>query len=490
MKYKVLGMVMVVFSLAAAVFFTWTEMAEEPKRVHQHLSARRDTGCGCGQWLCSHLPLIVIDTRGQEVPGAVTHIRDRFGQMTYTKAEDGDSAVQVGLKVVDRENVNNHPGDEPAIFTECLLRIRGNTSRRFPKIPYALQFVDEKGENRDISVMGMDAHHEWVLNGPILDKSLVRNYMWYNISGELMDYAPNVRFCEVVVDGSYEGVYLMAESVTGGKDCRLNLTASVKNAELLGYLLRYDRPTEIDLGTDRDIYTYSERMFQTAQDIAIRYPGKTRLTKELARDIELDYSAFQKALFSFDYDSEQYGYKQWIDVDSFVDYYLINEFTGNLDAGNYSTYIYKEVGGKFKLCVWDFNNTCDNYQEEEVGSQGFFMNERAWYFMLMKDEEFVRKVQMRYRQLREGVLGEEYLLDYIDDTLDFLGPAVGRNNERWKEEIAGWGGLIPEDRNLSSHEEAVSRLKEWLVMRGRWMDENIHVLEQYSHFSRNKAYNH
>ncbi len=223
MKYRMLGMGMSVFLLVTAAFFSRAETAEGQNRVHHHLTGRRDDGCDCnGSELCSHLPLVVIDTRRQAIPGAVTEARDRFGQMTYTKAPDGDSTVRVDLKVIDNEASNNHPGDAPAFSTDCRLRVRGNTSRRFPKIPYALRFVDDKGENRDISVMGMDAHHEWVLNGPILDKSLVRNYMWYNISGEIMDYAPNARFCEVVVDGQYEGLYLMVESVTGGEDCRLD----------------------------------------------------------------------------------------------------------------------------------------------------------------------------------------------------------------------------------------------------------------------------
>ena len=122
-------------------------------------------------------------------------------------------------------------------------------------------------------------------------------------------------------------------------------------------------------------------------------------------------------------------------MDSFVDYCVINEFTKNLDAGSYSTYIYKEVGGKFKLCVWDFNNSCDNYLEEAVGPGGFFINERAWYFMLMKDERFVKRVQRRYQELRKSFLSQEYLTGYIDETLKFLGPAVERNNERWEAEI-------------------------------------------------------
>ncbi len=492
MKYRLMGMILTAVLLGTSVWFASKETGEEKAgRVHQHLDFRMDTGCDCeGEELCSHLPLVVIDTRGQEIPGQVTGKWDRFGQSLYTKAADGDSVIAGDFSVIFNEERNNHLGDVPDIKTDCELRIRGNSSRHFPKKSYAIKLVEKDGTGKKVPVMGMGAHQDWVLNGPILDKSLVRNYMWYNISGEIMDYAPNARFCEVVVDGQYEGLYLMVESVTGGEDCRLNLTANVKNAQLTGYLLRYDRPTEADLETVRDIYTYSERMFQTPQDIAIRYPGQAKLTEEMAKHIELDYSAFEKALFSFDYDSDKYGYEQWIDVDSFVDYCVINEFTKNLDAGSYSTYIYKEVGGKFKLCVWDFNNSCDNYLEEAVGPGGFFINERAWYFMLMKDERFVKRVQRRYQELRKSFLSQEYLTGYIDETLKFLGPAVERNNERWEAEIKGWGGLIPEERNLHSHEEAVEQLKGWLVARGEWLDENVHALEQYGHYSRNKVYEH
>ena len=64
--------------------------------------------------------------------------------------------------------------------------------------------------------MGMDAHYEWAMHGPYLDKSLIRNYMWYNIAGEIMDYAPNVRFCEVIINGEYKGLYVMTGTITNG----------------------------------------------------------------------------------------------------------------------------------------------------------------------------------------------------------------------------------------------------------------------------------
>lgn len=492
MNYKLIGAAGAVLLLIAAATAAALEPAtEKSTRIHQHLTARQDTGCTCdGTELCSHLPLVLIDTGGQTIPGAVTGGMDRFGQTVYTSAEDGGPIIYAAASVIDNQTRSNHPSDAPALTTRTEFRIRGNSSRRFPKLPYLLNFVDEEGLNRDLPVMGMDAHHEWVLHGPILDKSLIRNYMWYNLSGEIMDYAPNVRFCELILDGSYEGLYLMAETITDGDGCRLNLRMNVKDTETTGYLLRIDRPTEADLETPRDVYTFSERSCQLSRDVAVRYPGRTRLTPEMSKEIELDYSAFEKALFSFDHNTKEYGYWNWIDVDSFVDYFLIAEFTKNVDMGSYSTYLYKEIGQKYKLCVWDFNNACDNYQERPTTTDSFFLIKRAWFFMLLKNEDFVARILNRYAELRQGVLSDEYLLNYIDETLDWLGPAVERNNARWSYAITSWDGLVPEERNLHSHREAVAQLKDWLVERGAWLDYNIHTLQQHCHPSRNKKFNH
>ncbi|MBR1691433.1 MAG: CotH kinase family protein [Lachnospiraceae bacterium] len=491
MRYKRFGIVMAVIMLAASVLCLPVESVEQRGRVHQHLTARADTGCDCdGTQLCSHLPLVLVDTRGQDIPGVPSGQFDRFGQATYTMAQDGESVIRASVSVIDNGGSNNHPGDKPAFVTDCEFRIRGKSSRYFPKLSYAMKLVDEAGNGRKLPMMGMDAHHEWVLNGPILDKSLIRNYMWYNISGEVMEYAPNVRFCELMLDGEYEGLYVMTESITDGEDCRLHLSLNVKNEKGTGYLLRLDRPEEAELSAERNIQSYNERMLNFDSDVSIRYPGKRNLTPELAKDIELDYSAFEKALFSYDYDTEDYGYQNWIDVDNFVTYYIINEFTSNMDAGKYSTYIYKEVGEKYRLCVWDFNNSCDNYQEQAVDETGFQTRQQAWFFMLFKDEKFVQKVLDRYEQLRGTYLSDEYLMEYIDETLTFLGPAVERNNERWAAEIDGWDALLPAERGLHSHEEAVMQLKAWIKARGAWLDENIHVLTQYGHPSRTKLYNH
>lgn len=89
----------------------------------------------------------------------------------------------------------------------------------FDKKGYLLRTTKDDGiTNRDVEMLGMDAHHEWALHGPYLDKTLIRNYMWYNIAGEIMDYAPNARFCEVIINGEYQGLYLMVETITSGEE--------------------------------------------------------------------------------------------------------------------------------------------------------------------------------------------------------------------------------------------------------------------------------
>lgn len=492
MKYKLMGLTGAALILFAAAAANALEPAVETStRVHQHLTARRDTGCDCdGEELCSHLPLVIIDTGGQEIPGQLTDEVDSFAQRVYSMSEDGGSTIQAEVKVIDNEGWNNHPSDLPAVETGSEFRIRGYSSRYYKKLSYLLKFLDEDGSHQDIPIMGMDAHFEWALHGPILDKTLIRNYMWYNISGEIMRYAPNCRFCEVVLDGEYQGVYLMVETITDGENCRLNLSVNVKHSQATGFLLRMDRPNDAELESIRDIYSYAERINRVFQDFAIRFPGKSMLTEEIKQEIELAYAAFEKSLYSYDYNTGPYAYWNYIDVDDFVDYYLINEFAQNDDMGAYSTYIYKEPGEPYRLCVWDFDNSLGNFPFTVDTPDRYLLNERAWYVMLFKNEAFVQRVLKRYAELRESWLNEAYLLDYIDQVVEYLGPAAERNNRRWADQIANWDGLGVDKENPHSFEEAVEMMKTRIVQRGGWMDETIHSLQQHCHPSRNKKYNH
>lgn len=494
MKYKLPGIVSLLLAMAFVLGASAVQRRLEPHvRVHHHLSAPEKAACTLDHSegeLCTHLPLLVIDTGGQEIPGLPSDEEDMFDERIYRMAENGESMITVRLAVFDSQEHYNHPSDAPTLSTDTQIRVRGYSSRRFAKTPYLIKLLTDEGTELHAPLLGMAAHNEWALHGPYLDKSLLRNYLFYNLSGEIMDYAPNCRFCELILDGEYRGVYLLTETITAAKNGRLPITMSKKNNLLSSYLLRIDRPTEADFETLRDVDVFSERSYIQHMDVQIRYPGKNRLTEEMKTRIERDFSAFEKALYSYDFDSDQYGFRAYVDVDSFAAYYIINAFSGNADAGRFSTYIYKTLDGRYKLCVWDFNNACDNYVSDALGPEIDIVRDCAYFNMMFRDPEFVERVIVKYRELREGILSDASLDAYIDGALAFLGDAIARDSARWALYIASDPLLDAEGagRNPHSQAEAVEQLKDYLHARGKWLDENIDYLRQYCAFSANKSY--
>ena len=487
MKYRLAGILALLLVLTGAFAATALDSENPKNRVHQHQTARQpDAGCSCnGKELCTHLPLVMIETGGQEIPGVP--ITDANGQETgFTTTPAGEEMLRAKLSVISDDAHNHHPSDTPDLESELLIRIRGNSSRYFDKKSYLLRLTQQDGSYRKAEVMGMAAHYEWALYGPYLDKSLLRNYMWYNIAGEIMDYAPNVRFCEVMIDGAYQGLYVMTETITNGDDCRLDISAPVQGTGKTGYLLRLDRGSSTPV---KNIETFSNYAYRNMQKINIQYPRSGDLTETLANSIAQDFSDFEKSLYSFDYDTENYGYKHEIDVQSFVDYFILNEVTANYDAGWLSTYIYRDIGGKYRMVIWDFNSACDNYMDSTLAPQHFEMQHNVWYFMLMKDEEFTDQIIRRYRQLRQTYLSDACLDRYIDETVAYLGDAIDRNYTVWGYTLQ-LDLIQPAERNPRSQEAAVAQLKDFLQQRTRWMDQNIEVLRQYSHESKNKKFNH
>ena len=325
MKYKLLGIAMAALILICALAAGAYEAETGPYRVHQHLTGRQpEEGCDCsGTELCTHLPLVIIDTEGAPIPGEP--MTNAVGSRDFTVTDTGETMLSVRVSIMEDETHNHHPSDAPDLESQALIRVRGRSSRHFDKKNYLLRFTDAEGAYEDHEVMGMDSHYEWALHGPFLDKSLMRNYLWYNIAGEMMEYAPNVRFCEVILNGTYQGLYLMTETITNGEDCRINISEPVGNAT--GYVLRLDEGSGTELKNLNNFTYYSYRISRLHDlKIDIEYPRSGALTPELAGTIEQDLSDFEKALYSFDHDTKFYGYKNWVDADSFADYFIINEF--------------------------------------------------------------------------------------------------------------------------------------------------------------------
>ena len=96
----------------------------------------------------------------------------------------------------------------------------------------------------------------------------------------------------------------------------------------------------------------------------------------------------------------------------------------------------------------------------------------------------------RYQKLRKSYLSEEYLNQYIEDVKAYLGDAIERNYEKWGYSFEEpYDLLTPADRNLRNYDEVMEQLKEFIHVRGEWMDENIEILRQYSAASKVKKFN-
>lgn len=448
-------------------------------RYHQHIESPKPVSA-CEkerQSLCTHLPIISISA--DWLPDA--------------NRDTEEATVPCEVKFLDSGGYN-HPTDTPTAQSAAAFHVRGNSSRHFDKPSYKLNLKKEDGsENKEISVLGMPAHDEWVLHGPFMDRTLIRNYLCYNIAGEIREDTPEVRFFELVLNGEYQGLYLAVESVAVSSD-RVNLLKYKEGDSTFSYLVQADRsgknPAELD-----DFLRYG---FFRSNEIsrAIEYPSPEKLTEAQKRFIETDLSEIEKALYTYDYNDPLYGYKATLEASSFMDYYIINDFFGNNDAGLFSTFFYKDRRGKLNIGpVWDFNNAIGNYAQDSIGKKAFALTGRPFYTMLFRDPDFTERVISRYKVLRGQQLSDAYLSRYIDDTVAYLGNAVDRNYARWEhqfdlEKMDPDTMLQPMARNPKSYDEAVAQMKNTLLEHGKWLDENIDSLRQLSHASANKRYKH
>lgn len=413
----------------------------------------------------TNLPVLYIDTRNQRIQKEDII----WASMAVSEAMPDGSPRSVM--------------DTPDYQASITLKYRGASSYSgFDKRQYRIKFFEEEGSTAamPVSFVGMGSNSEWVLNGPFLDKTLMRNRLGYALSGEIMDWAPDTRYVELFLDGEYQGVYLATEPVSNG-EFRLRLSKFGLLNGSTSYIVKRDR-----VGTELNaIETYGKTGGYTVNDLYIEYPGNTKLTRQQTRWITQDISTFEEALYGADFADPVKGYAGYIDVDSFVDYYIINELLMNHDAGNLSTYAYKELGGKLQMCVWDFNNCLDNYQWFRQDYTEFYIVKNAWFNRLLQDKNFVRAVRSRYEELRETTLSDEHVFALLDSYQQEMGAAIDRN-------FAVWGYTFSTDllsttveeaaagdiRDPGSYKEAVEQLKQLYSTRAAYLDEHFADLKE------------
>lgn len=497
MKYRLICLAAVAAMLAGVLFL----QNYEPKanRYHQHLENEPYTPCTDhgDEVFCTHLPLFQINT---DAPIPAPYHYDETGEILLDEnggRQFNDEVVKASVDFFTNPEGNNHLTDAPDVSQRALIRIRGNSSRLFPKKSYLLKFTKENGiDSLDVSLDGMTADNSWVLHGPVLDKTLLRNYLCYNISGEIMDYVPEVRFCELFLNGEYQGVYVLTEKIKYNEAGRCDIQKTDMKLRETSFILKMDKRSKDpmhDLETFFDFNGMRGLSNRPNEFFQVIYPNET-LTQVQKDYIVSEVSQLEKTMASFDSSDSGKGYTAYLDVESFVDYYVFNQFMLNVDAGHLSTYFCKDLRGKIQIIGWDYNNVFNNFFLDVFETESFSYTSQ-WYVCLLRDEQFVNRVVERYHSLRKTILSDAYLEQYIAQTIEYLGPAVDRNNARWgytytREyyEQHPEASVSPVERNPSNYDDAVAQLVEAIKERGEYLDEHIEALYANCHASVNKQF--
>jgi len=492
------------------------DIAGDYNRHHQHQMRPSEAALGICQrcdgdvFLCTHLPIISIDTLGQTIPGRPMNFlpgnAGNYPKRVFQTTPTGETQIRVKFSVMDNAGDWTHACDEPLHSSMAYMRLRGNSSRYFDKPNYRIQLIDDDGNNNRLPLLGMAHSHEWALHGPFLDKTLLRNYMWMNIAAYVMagEFVPEVRFFELIIDGELQGLYVLMETLRV-EPGRLALNRYRYGMDATSYFVRIDTT----LVPERRINNFSRYTLrlESNHEMEILYPSQHMQSERVRNYVTASINSFERLIYSrymFWYPGR---YQRYINMDSFVNFFIINEFIGNNDLFSLSTYMHKDVRGRIVAGpVWDFNNILNNFFFNMPYDE-FYLTGRGWFDRLMMCPDFTDQVIRRYRALRRGVLSEEFINQYMDDVIEWLGSAVDRNFDVWgysfDPTLVGVGltdmsamgiriptreerdmGMTIHDVNPTSFEEAIEWKREFMNNRGRWMDEHIESIRQYSHPSR------
>lgn len=408
----------------------------------------------------THLPVILIDSGDRQI--------DR----------DDVSAV-IGL--IHSAGQQRNVLEQPDAVLRAEIRRRGASSYSgFDKPQYRISLFREPEGRKELEygLLDMAPHSRWVLHGPFLDRSLIRNRLVYSLGRELLEWAPDSRFCEVFLNGEYMGVYLAVEPVSVGP-YRIPLPRHGLLSGRSAYIVSRERP-----GTGEvPLETYGQAGGFTSQELSVKFPSPGNLTPARKEWIRRDISRFEEVLYGADFADPITGYSAYLDVNSFADYVILNELAMNKDAGDLSTYIYRDLDGKIKITIWDYNNAFHNVQWGSVDYEKPVMREAPWFDRLLQDPAFVALVESRYRQFRRTALETGRLLDLVDSFREEIGDAADRNFGIWGYTFR-LRMLARGNRDTwepGSYPEAVAQLKYALVRRLEYLDREIVSMYGPSH---------
>ena len=432
-------------------------------------------------------------------------------------AINADRKVPGTMRVIDQgEGHRNYSTDTVYSYNGRIgVKWRGNSSLSFNQKKYTVETRDSLGQDLKVPLLGMPSESDWVLLAPYNDVSLLRDVYAFSLWNEMGHWGPRTRMCEVFVNDTYMGVYACSESIKRDKE-RVDI-AKLKTADIEGRDLTGGYIVRVDV-TDDDDYSFTSKVSGIQPSMwgggsagtvtwNVYYPKKDSLQEAQANYI-VDYvnqmeQSFQQSNFA---DTVE-GYAKWIDVPSWVDYFIHTELSLNADGFKRSAYFHKDKDKKNGTVrkmqagpVWDYNlaygncNFCNANNVEAWVYEGCYTNPTpAFWKKLTTDTGFMDKVKARYAQLRHTVLSQEHIDAFFDDYAALLDEAKDRHYEKYSELFStgqssgqgtgwgwgwGWGTTTTNPAAsyagylVSSYEEEIQTVKAWFGKRLAFLDRN------------------
>ncbi|GAB3706043.1 CotH kinase family protein [Spirosoma flavus] len=419
----------------------------------------------------SNLPILIINTNGQTI---------------YNEPK-----IVAELRIIDNgAGKRNNVTDKPSFTSKIGIELRGSTSQTlFPKKPYGIELRDSTGLNSvNASVLGMPAESDWVLNATYNDKTLIRETLTYDLNRQLSKfYTPRYRYCEVILNGSYNGIYILFEKIKRDKN-RVDIS-NIKKTDISGDALTGGYIFKIDKTEGSASRSWTSPYVSGSGKpvpILIDRPKPEDLAEEQFQYAKQFITDFENALNGSQYQDSLAEYRKYINDDSFVDYLLLTELCKNVDGYRISTFFYKDKnskGGKLIMGpIWDYNLTYGNINYCPGGDYKDWVFDftricpqdgyqpPTWWDKLLSDKAFATKVRTKYQTLRKNILRTDRIHTYIDSTANVLTESRTRNFERWP--VIGvyvWpNGFVGK-----TYQEEIYYLKTWVKNRLEWMDNAI-----------------
>ena len=348
-----------------------------------------------------------------------------------------------GVPIVDKENwipsVMSIDGEEYA----CGVRGRGNSTWEWPKKPYAVKL------DRKASVFGMPAHKRWVLLANFMDRTLMRNLVSMKVASlTSLDWTPSCVSVELILNGRHLGNYLLIEQVKVDKN-RVSVDADE------GFLL------ELDFHFDNEIQWIdpngNNNQWGPGIPFGIKYPDPEDITPQRVQEIKDYIFEVSSVLYGLDFADPGKGYRKYLDVNSFMDYWIVFEVMGNHELGNPgSVYMHKDKGGKLIAGpCWDFDWGILSYKTSPAARTGLINKNAIWYERLMADPWFRASVRARFEQLLPAL---KEIPSFMEDTEKLLQKSAELNFEMWnpaEDASINNGSIINGDERMTFHDASV-----------------------------------